>query len=38
MANGRSAMVDGAIPAQGMPLGGPDKEVEIEVEEVQLPG
>ena len=37
MANGRSAMVDGAIPAQGMPLGGPDKEVEIEVEEVQEP-
>ena len=37
MANGRSAMVDGAIPAQGMPLGGPNEEVEIEVEEVEDP-
>ena len=37
MANGRSAMVDGAIPAQGMPLGGPNEEVEIEVEQIEDP-
>ena len=36
MANGRSAMVDSAIPAQGMPLGGLTEE-EIEVEQIEEP-
>ena len=36
MANGRSAMVDSAIPSQGMPLGGASEE-EIEVEEIEEP-